>query len=75
MSVRSFEKRNTLLRCTKCGEVISEDEVDYKVVRGYSDSYGMGGVAPEEYIEVCPNCGAEEMFEEIEREDDEENEE
>jgi predicted RNA-binding Zn-ribbon protein involved in translation (DUF1610 family) len=76
-TVRGLSMTTTLYECTECGHQVSEDSLydeDGEYMRctlrgnhsGHPDDR-----CPDEYVTVCPDCGEEESFEEVEIADDE----
>ena len=61
-----------LYRCDNCDAVVHEDDIEYHNT-SYEEYYGVTHLAGRHYfyINYCPECGAEDSFEEYVEEEEE----
>lgn len=65
-----------MLVCNTCGQVLSEDELEYERVC-WEEYYGVGSMFPNKNygdIGVCPVCGSDNLDEYFEDDEDDEEE-
>lgn len=65
-----------MLVCNKCGQVLSEDELEYERVC-WEEYYGVGSMFPNKNygdIPICPVCGSDDLEKYIEEDYEEEAE-
>ena len=65
-----------MLICNRCGQVLSEDELEYERVC-WEEYYGVGSMFPNKNygdISICPVCGSDNLEEYIDEDDEEEAE-
>ena len=54
-----------MLICNKCGQILSEDELEYERVC-WEEYYGVGSMFPNKNygdISICPECGSDDLDE------------
>lgn len=65
-----------MLICNKCGQVLSEDELEYERVC-WEEYYGVGSMFPNKNygdIAICPVCGSDDLEKYYEDDEDDEEE-
>lgn len=65
-----------MLICNRCGQVLSEDELEYERVC-WEEYYGVGSMFPNKNygdIKVCPVCGSDNLDEYFEEDEEDEEE-
>lgn len=62
----NIKERKMYSKCFDCNEIMEENEVQHRYIRGHRDSTGFQ-YEPDEHSYYCPHCGSDEI---IDMEDD-----
>ena len=69
-----IDYQNKLYQCSECGCIFSENDADTMEIDLEAEN-GVGGLFPDHHytnINICPDCGCDELMDYIEEEEEEE---